>query len=89
MENQNFFIDLYGYENYNGQELTDEFINNGDYLDCDAEIKDGKYWLANYIKDLEEQWTLTTELFVKLRVLKWTPIFEHLAKGGKVRLEMI
>ena len=27
-EQQTFFCDLYGYENYNGQELTEEFLNN-------------------------------------------------------------
>lgn len=83
--NQNFIVDLYWYEDYTGEKLTPDFLNNGEYLDCDAEING----LADYIKELEENWTLTTELFIKLRVLRDNPIFKHLAKGGKIKIEMI
>ena len=90
-EQQTFFCDLYGYKDYKGQELTDDFLNNWEYICFDdmVETPTGYKDLFNHIKELEKNWTLTTELFIKLRVLRNNPIFEHLAKWGKIKLVLI
>lgn len=90
-EQQTFFCDLYGYENYNGQELTEEFLNNWEYLCFDDMIESptGYNQLFEHIKELEENWILTTEIFLKLRVLRNDPIFKHLEKWGKIKLVLI
>lgn len=42
MENQIFFCDLYGYENYKNEKLTDEFLNNGEYICFDDMLESPK-----------------------------------------------
>jgi hypothetical protein len=97
MENQIFFGDLYGYKNYNWKELTEDFINEWDYIwfwndweeiDVDA-IIDERGWLKEILDYYEKQGTLITEIFLKQRIMRGTPLFEHLQKGGKVKLVMI
>lgn len=82
MDEQTFFIDLYGYEDYNQQPLTDDFLACGDYLECDATTDN----LTATKNRIEDNGGLITEFFVKQRVIKGTPLFEHLAKWGKIKI---
>ena len=45
--------------------------------------------LKEQMENYKKEGTLITELFIKQRVLKGSPIFEHIAKGGKIALETI
>lgn len=91
MENQIFFCDLYGYENYKNEKLTDEFLNNGEYICFDDMLESPKWYdnLHKHIKELEESWTLITEMFIKQRILRDNPIFKHIMNGGKIKIELI
>lgn len=91
MKNQEFFIDLYGYKNYNGEELTSDYLNNGEYIDCDqlletkGRFSDFKKAVENY----EKEWNIITEFFIKQRVLRDSPIFKHIMNWGKIKIELI
>ena len=88
---QNFFCDLYWYKNYNWEKETDDFLNNWDYI-CFDKMIESKNWYDNlieHINELEKNWTLITEMYIKLRVLKDSPIFKHLENWGKIKIELI
>ena len=91
MENQTFFIDLYGYENYKGEDLTEDFISNGEYIDCDGVLETNGYFseFKTVIENYEKEGTLITELFIKQRVLRDNPIFKHIMNWGKIKIQMI
>lgn len=91
MKNQDFFIDLYGYENYNWEELTEDYLNNWDYIDCDQLLTtEGRFSdFREAIKHYEEEWNIITEFFIKQRVLRDNPIFKHIMNWGKIKIEMI
>lgn len=89
MKNQHFLIDLYGYKNYNWEELTDDFLNEWDYIDVDL-WAEGTFWdFKKIVEDYEKEGTLITEFFIKQRVLRDNPIFKHIMNWGKIRIEMI
>lgn len=94
MENQTFFCDIYGYENYNWEELTEEFLNEGKYITCDAILETNTDFVLNnnakeVIESYEKEGTLITEMFIKQRVLRDNPIFKHIMNWGKIKIELI
>ena len=94
MENQEFVIDLYGYRNYNWEELTEDFLNEWDYIGVDYSLSTDKNWcLHDHVKKsveyLEKNWTLITEFFIKQRVLRNNPIFKHIMNWGKIKISLI
>ena len=81
--NQFILIDLYWYKKYNWEELTEDFINNWRYEKGVDFLQWGVKWA---IEEMEDKGGLATELFVKIRVLKGSPMFEHIKNGGLVKI---
>lgn len=81
--NRQFFLDYYWYGKYNGEELTPDFLNNWEYGDTDSTLEN----IGDFIKETENNGGIITELFIKTRVLKGDPLFDHLANGGDLSFE--
>ena len=80
---QTIIIDLYWYEKYNWEELTPEFLNCWEY----EKGVDFLQWdVKDWIEEMEKNWGLATEMFVKIRILRDNPMFQHLLNGGLVKI---
>lgn len=94
MENQTFFIDLYGYKDYKWEEQTPEFLSNGNCIDIDAVLDTDKNFILHdtakkVVESYEKDWYIITEMFIKQRVLRNSPIFKHIMNWGKIKIELI
>lgn len=81
---QTILIDLYWYKNYNWEELTEDFLNNWEY-EKGIDFLQGKFFKED-IENFEKNWGLATEMFVKIRILRDNPMFQHLLNGGLVKI---
>lgn len=73
------------YKKYNWEDLTEDYINNSDYLWNNIIDRTLKLDRSKTVENFEKEWKIT-DLYFSIRVLKDNPLFKHLANSESIEI---